>query len=90
MAGELELPSAESVGGGAAPRGRAVEPELRRFGAGAPKPAAVHATSATLDYPAERCLPYIFPLKSVADECAHAPAYEYPELPEWVELGRGK
>ena len=55
---------------------------------GADSPCA--ATSATLDYPAERCLPYIFPLKSVADECAHAPAYEYPELPEWVELGRGK
>ena len=55
---------------------------------GADSPCA--ATSATLDYPAERCLPYIFPLKSVADECADAPAYEYPELPEWVELGRGK
>ena len=39
---------------------------------GADSPCA--ATSATLDYPAERCLPYIFPLKSVADECAHAPA----------------
>ena len=55
---------------------------------GADSPCA--ATSATLDYPAERCLPYIFPLKSVADECADAPAYDYPELPEWVELGRGK
>ena len=32
----------------------------------------------------------IFLLKSVADECADAPAYDYPELPEWVELGRGK
>ena len=46
----------------------------------------------TLDFELEGCLPYLFPLRSVRDECGHGYAglpYEYDGLlPQWVEPAR--